>query len=86
MKQLDKERKMPSLNAAVWRNGGSIPQKVQCEFGSLPPAGSSVNPRLREAAGTLSASGGQRAGGQLNEKIEDKTNYKPSERTKINRI
>jgi hypothetical protein len=29
-------------NAAVWRNGGSSPQKVLCEFGSLPPARSSV--------------------------------------------
>jgi hypothetical protein len=33
---------MPAYNEAVWRNGGSIPQKVRCEFGSLPPAGSSV--------------------------------------------
>jgi hypothetical protein len=33
---------MPSPNEAVWRNGGSIPQKVQCDFGSLLPAGSSV--------------------------------------------
>jgi hypothetical protein len=29
-------------NEAVWRNGGSSPQKVQCEFGSLSPARSSV--------------------------------------------
>jgi hypothetical protein len=33
---------MPAANEAVWRNGGSSPQKVLCEFGSLPPAGSSV--------------------------------------------
>jgi hypothetical protein len=33
---------MPALNEAVWRNGGSSPQKVQCDFGSLPPARSSV--------------------------------------------
>jgi hypothetical protein len=33
---------MPAVNEAVWRNGGSSPQKVQCEFGSLLPARSSV--------------------------------------------
>jgi hypothetical protein len=33
---------MSAPNEAVWRNGGIIPQKVQCEFGSLPPARSSV--------------------------------------------
>ena len=27
---------------AVWRNGGRSPQKRQCEFESLYPAGSSV--------------------------------------------
>jgi hypothetical protein len=36
------ESKKPAYNEAVWRNGGSIPQKVQCVFGSLSPAGSSV--------------------------------------------
>jgi hypothetical protein len=34
-KNMDKK---PAHNEAVWRNGGSSPQKVQCEFGSLPPA------------------------------------------------
>jgi hypothetical protein len=29
-------------NEAVWRNGGSSPQKMRCEFESFPPAGSSV--------------------------------------------
>jgi hypothetical protein len=38
----EKTNRRPTYNEAVWRNGGSIPQKVQCEFGSLPPAGSSV--------------------------------------------
>jgi hypothetical protein len=33
---------MPAYNEAVWRNGGSSPQKVKCEFGSLSPAGSVV--------------------------------------------
>jgi hypothetical protein len=37
-----KNNKMPAPNEAVWRNGGISPQKVQCEFGSLYPAGSSV--------------------------------------------
>jgi hypothetical protein len=36
------EYKWAASNEAVWRNGGISPQKVQCEFGSLPPAGSSV--------------------------------------------
>jgi hypothetical protein len=34
--------KATSANEAVWRNGGGSPQKVQYEFGSLSPAGSSV--------------------------------------------
>jgi hypothetical protein len=33
-------------NEAVWRNGGIIPQKVQCDFGSLPPARAFVSRRL----------------------------------------
>jgi len=37
------------LQQAVWRNGGRSPQKRQCEFESLYPAGSSV-----EAADTQS--------------------------------
>jgi hypothetical protein len=34
--------KTTAHNEAVWRNGGSSPQKVQCKFGSLSPARSSV--------------------------------------------
>jgi hypothetical protein len=34
--------KTPAPNEAVWRNGGSSPQKVLWDFGSLYPAGSSV--------------------------------------------
>lgn len=37
-----KANRWPAYNEAVWRNGGSSPQEVQCEFGSLYPAGSSV--------------------------------------------
>jgi hypothetical protein len=33
---------MPAYNEAVWRNGGSSPREVQYDFGSLPPARSSV--------------------------------------------
>jgi hypothetical protein len=33
---------MAAANEAVWRNGGSSPQKVQCGFGSLSPSRSSV--------------------------------------------
>jgi len=36
------------------------PQQRQCELGSYYPAGALVKPPLRQAAGTLSASGGQR--------------------------
>jgi hypothetical protein len=42
MKKTREEIETPAVNEAVWRNGGSIPQKLQCEFGSLPPARSSV--------------------------------------------
>jgi hypothetical protein len=34
--------KTPAPNEAVWRNGGSSPREVQCDFGSLSPARSSV--------------------------------------------
>jgi hypothetical protein len=37
-----KKEEKTAANEAVWRNGGSSPREVQCEFGSLPPAGSSV--------------------------------------------
>jgi hypothetical protein len=33
---------MAAANEAVWRNGSSSPREVQCEFGSLSPARSSV--------------------------------------------
>ena len=47
--------KMYCLQRAVWRNGGSSPQKVQCEFGSYYPARTLVKPPLRQAAGRLEA-------------------------------
>jgi hypothetical protein len=42
MRKLIEDTKMPAANDAVWRNGSAAPQKVQCEFGSLSPARSSV--------------------------------------------
>jgi hypothetical protein len=50
-------RKCTTPNEAVWRNSGSIPQKVQCEFGT---ARSSV-----EAATTPSRLLGESGGRQL---------------------
>jgi hypothetical protein len=57
--------KCTTANEAVWRNGGGSPQKVQCEFGSLPPAGSSV-----EAATTPSRWDVSRNLGTVHWKIE----------------
>jgi len=38
------------------------PQTILCEFASVSPARTFVNPRLRQAASPLWASGGQRKG------------------------
>jgi hypothetical protein len=48
-----------SPNERFHASGGVCPQTVLCEFASASPARTFVNPRLREAAGTLSESGGQ---------------------------
>jgi hypothetical protein len=43
------------LTGRFHASGGVCPQTVLWGFASASPAGSSVNPRLREAAGTLAA-------------------------------
>jgi hypothetical protein len=53
--------KCTAANERFHASGGVCPQTVLWEFGSTLPAGTAVNPRLREAATTLGASGGQRA-------------------------
>jgi len=57
-------QKMHCLQRAVWRNGGRSPQKRQCEFVSLCPAGSSV-----EAATTPSRHHVRRQQGDRDETI-----------------
>jgi|GEM_PF-2018317 len=52
--------KKPAANERFHASGGVCPQTVLWEFGSVSPARTFVNPRLREAAIPLSASGGQR--------------------------
>ena len=48
--------KMPALNGRFCEMAAVTPQKRQCEIGSYYPAGSSVKPPPRKAAGTLYAS------------------------------
>ena len=53
------------MPAGNWRFGAMAavaPQQRQCEFGNYYPAGTLVKPPLRQAAGTLYASGRQRRG------------------------
>ena len=40
-------------NWRFYASGGVCPQKHLCEFGSVSPARTFVNPRLREAATTI---------------------------------
>jgi hypothetical protein len=47
--------RMPADNERFHASGGVRPQTVLWEFGSLSPARTFVNPRLREAATTLAA-------------------------------
>jgi len=63
-RQIRKERdKTPAHNERFHASGGVCPQTVLWEFGSVShPPEPLWNPRLREAATTLSASGGQRSG------------------------
>ena len=64
---------MPAPNERFHASGGVCPQTVLWKFGNVSPARTFVNPRLREAATTLGASGrqhgGQRAG---NRKVRNK--------------
>jgi hypothetical protein len=53
--------KWAASNERFHASGGVCPQTVLWEFGSVSPARTFVNPRLREAATTLSASGRQRS-------------------------
>jgi len=51
---------MTKMPAANWRFGAMAavtPQTILCEIARLSPAGSSVKPPPRKAAGTLPASG-----------------------------
>ena len=45
--------KTPADNERFHASGGVCPHTVLCEFGSVSPARTFVNPRLREAATTL---------------------------------
>jgi len=47
--------KKTAYNELFHASGGVCPQTVLWEFGSLSPARTFVNPRLREAAATLAA-------------------------------
>ena len=51
--------KYTAHNERFHASGGVCPLKHLWEFGSLSPARTFVNPRLREAATTLAASGAQ---------------------------
>jgi len=46
------DNKMPADNGRFCEMAAVTPQKVQCEIGSYYPAGSSVKPPPRQAAGT----------------------------------
>ena len=48
---------MPNAQHAVWRNGGSTPQTILWEIERYYSAVALVKPPLRQAAGTLHASG-----------------------------
>ena len=50
--------KCTAANERFHASGGVCPLTVLWEFGSLSPARTFVNPRLREAAGTLYAING----------------------------
>ena len=54
--------KNTAANERFHTSGGVRPQKHLCEVASVSPAQTFVNPRLRKAAGTLSASGRKRSG------------------------
>jgi hypothetical protein len=69
-------QKTPADNGRFRASGGVAPQKRQCDFGSFAPARAVVNPRLREAASTLAASGRHRR--QTNKK-DNETRKKRNE-------
>ena len=54
----------PADNERFHASGGVCPQKHLWEFGSVSPARTFVNPRLREAATTLPASGADSVAGK----------------------
>ena len=61
---LPMNRQTPSFNGRFCEMAAVTPQTILCEIARLSPAGSSVKPPPRKAAGTLGASrrvrGGQR--------------------------
>ena len=56
------EKRNASVQQAVWRERRCSPQKPLCNFAGFAPARTSVSRLPRQAAATLSASGGQRSG------------------------
>jgi hypothetical protein len=56
MKKIICNKETPAANERFHASGGVCPQTILCEFASASPARTFVNPRLREAAGTLGAS------------------------------
>ena len=57
--KLEDYNKHLTHNGRFHASGGVTPQTVLCKFASASPAGTFVTPRLREAAGTLSATEGE---------------------------
>jgi len=51
--ETEKKIESPADNERFHASGGVRPQKHLCEFASVSPARTFVNPRLREAADTL---------------------------------
>ena len=57
-----KTNRWPAYNGRFGAMAALAPQQRQCELRSYYPAGTLVKPPLRQAAGTLGASGGRRSG------------------------
>ena len=68
-----KEIKMPALNGRFGASGAVARPKVCANFEVSRPSERQWKPRLRQAAGTLTASGGQRSGKQT---TRNRNNFK----------
>jgi hypothetical protein len=68
---MTKDKKRPAVNERFHASGGVCPQAVLWEFGSLSPARTFVNPRLRQAATTLAEMRGRQFDDNLLTKAED---------------